>query len=55
MKQIAYIVTSDEFRPTIFTSWEELVGAMYELQNPIVSLPIKISLGFILEGEEDGN
>ena len=55
MKQIAYIVTSDEFTPTIFTSWEELVAGIRELQNPIVSLPIKISLGIILEGEEDGN
>lgn len=55
MKQIAYIVTSDEFNPTIFTSWEELVAGIRELRNPIASLPIKISLGFILEGEEDGN
>ena len=55
MKQIAYIVTSDNFKPTIFTSWEELVGAMREIQNPIVNLPIEISLGIIVEGEEDGN
>ena len=55
MKQIAYIVTSDNFTPTIFTSWEELVGTMRKIQNPIVSLPIEISLGIIVEGEEDGN